>query len=515
MKKIFTLTLAALFAVSAFALDVNIYASGLKSSATTAENKVEIEYILNAPATALEVQLFDEDGEVIASVPIVGDDYMTVGFHYATIDLAEVPGGSWNWGVKATGVSNPGPDDEEDDPILEQVNGKEAVSYIFYNPQGVVSDRSFESDWFGRLYVTESMDGDTDGMTDTSKGQKRGVFVYDQTYNPAYDQNNTGYLGGVDFHNGRQGIRRPAVDAEGNVFVCDNNVDAPANSTGIWMMNPADPSANFVEILDVTKRGVIYTKACGVAVEGVGAERVIYVLDNMKAIVRFPIGEATAPYSLAPDTVVPQSMFEAFNIVNSECTFKLDGKGGFWIFQNRGQLDMYPMCAHINKKGELDFQIAKGMNDEIAPSTGYRGSGAISFDGSMLAFGGAKSVNLYEIEWSGSKVSSLKRVIDYEFPNIGTNVDGIEFDVANNVFVVSASSEYMHIFALPKVDNTFITPAPKKYLIESKNETGVENIVSGKTFHKGVYDITGKYIGENTDNLPKGMYIVNGKKLVK
>jgi len=30
----------------------------------------------------------------------------------------------------------------------------------------------------------------------------------------------------------------------------------------------------------------------------------------------------------------------------------------------------------------------------------------------------------------------------------------------------------------------------------------------------GVYNLQGMYLGENPDNLPKGCYIVNGKKMI-
>lgn len=38
---------------------------------------------------------------------------------------------------------------------------------------------------------------------------------------------------------------------------------------------------------------------------------------------------------------------------------------------------------------------------------------------------------------------------------------------------------------------------------------------SGLTNAKGVYTITGFYLGENADNLPMGVYIINGKKVVR
>ena len=496
-----------------FALERNIFASGLKSSATTDENKVEIEYILNAPAIALEVQFINAEGDVAASVAIADADLMTAGAHKAVIDLAEVPGGSYKWAVKAQGAPNPAPDGEEDDPILEQVNAKDDTTYIFYNPQGVVVDNSYESDHFGWLYVSDSMDGDTDGMTNTSKTQKRGLFIYDQMMQFVYDQKNEGFLGGVNFRNGRQGMRRLETDAEGYVYMCDNNVVDPV-STGVWRMDPANPTEAFTEVLAVSKRDQIYTRACSAVPAGSGNELVLYLLDNMSRIARYPIGQGM-PYAEEPDSVIFADL-GSFNLVNGESTMRADTKGGFWIFQYRGQLDGYPMMAHASRSGEVDWLMQLGMNDDIAPATAYRGAGAVSIDGKYVALGGNKSVNLYEVTYKGSgDVKSITKVSDYFFPSLGTNIDGIAFDVANNIYVISASTEYMHVFAVPTVENTFVTPAPSKYMIESKSASGLEDIVAGKSLKKGVYTVTGQYLGETADNLPKGMYIINGEKVVK
>lgn len=48
--------------------------------------------------------------------------------------------------------------------------------------------------------------------------------------------------------------------------------------------------------------------------------------------------------------------------------------------------------------------------------------------------------------------------------------------------------------------------------------TGIANIqADGEVTisHKGVYSLSGQYLGESTDSLPKGVYIVNGKKIIK
>jgi hypothetical protein len=39
--------------------------------------------------------------------------------------------------------------------------------------------------------------------------------------------------------------------------------------------------------------------------------------------------------------------------------------------------------------------------------------------------------------------------------------------------------------------------------------------VNGTTFKAGVYTITGFYLGEDATNLPTGMYIINGQKVIR
>jgi len=53
--------------------------------------------------------------------------------------------------------------------------------------------------------------------------------------------------------------------------------------------------------------------------------------------------------------------------------------------------------------------------------------------------------------------------------------------------------------------------------IKEKDDTvtAVENVSSNNTFRSGVYTITGCYLGEDATNLPKGMYIINGQKVIR
>lgn len=63
--------------------------------------------------------------------------------------------------------------------------------------------------------------------------------------------------------------------------------------------------------------------------------------------------------------------------------------------------------------------------------------------------------------------------------------------------------------AAPGIGDYFTT------IIEKKDApTAIEN-TNANTFKSGVYTITGSYLGEDATNLPKGMYIINGKKVIR
>ena len=75
------------------------------------------------------------------------------------------------------------------------------------------------------------------------------------------------------------------------------------------------------------------------------------------------------------------------------------------------------------------------------------------------------------------------------------------------------------ITATGNVKVTF-TPAKRFFLDEvlvvDPNATAIQTVSN----HKGmtttrIYTIDGRYVGTNPDQLPRGLYIVNGKKIVK
>ena len=89
----------------------------------------------------------------------------------------------------------------------------------------------------------------------------------------------------------------------------------------------------------------------------------------------------------------------------------------------------------------------------------------------------------------------------------------VVFDVAGNVYASGAGS--LCAWALPTQSNACVVNAPDDDMI-TVVLTSVENIYVDTTiFKEGFYTITGQYLGTDENNLPQGLYIINGKKVIK
>ena len=513
MKKLFMFLTVAAMSASLSAAEMNIYASGLKAGDVDASNKVEINYLLNAPATAVTLQLIQNDA-VVKEIAITGEANLTKGAHAVTVDLSVADPGTYNWAIKAAAAAN---------EALVNVLDYDKNMYNFYLPMGVAVNTNPENDYFGYTYVTEAMNGASDGSWTMSKATKNGIFVY----NPSMELLNkdyTGYKGGVTFGgSATTGPRRPRIDANGYVYVADNG----AATAGLWRIDPADPSADFVTILK-PEAGINSFE-----IVGSGEDMAVYTLTinsdlTTGSIKKYAVGEKTN-YTEEP-LIYIDSIGKYLGLVNNYNSIVSDGKGGFWIAQNRGQViyETYPVLLHVNATGEADYKIKKGENEGVLDTipggkmnynTSARGAVAVSPDGKQLAFGSDRKVYVFDITYDAvTGVPTLDRA--YVTPSLrdankGANVDGLSFDYAGNLYALCATVEQLFVFAPAKADNSCVTPAKKASMLTvAKSATALEDLTGMAPGRKGVFTITGQYLGESVQNLPAGMYIVNGQKMI-
>ena len=474
MKKLLLSVLTIFVAFTTQATELNIYASGL--NAHMDGDVIKIDYMLNAPATSLNVKLYD-GSTLKATIPVTGSSNLTKGSHSSvTIDVSGVPAGSYTWKLEA-----------ENSTVVASLSEvtSDTDKYRYYCPQDVVVDNNPESPYFGRIYTNNSRNGGDDGGTDFTKSQARGIFIYnaDLTFANGQESATTGYNGNIGGSStDRNALKRMAVDNNGYVYVAS----CYSTNKGVYRMNPANPSADFTTVLSASAT----VNAIGI----VGNN--LYTLEGMTTT---SPGGAFNKYSLSSGIPVgdPTSTHEvtsAYTIVVNDCDIASDGRGGWWVSQNRWNKDGYACLIHINSAGNKDYAITDTQNSSLLTqvnNASYRGVVAVNPSGTLVAMGSDRRAVIFAVTYNPETgVPSLGDARVYQTGIIGSNIDGLAFDVADNFYVVSAASERFYAYATPKEagTNKYETPAKTTNKIEigiphiSAYDLDVEETETGYTF---------------------------------
>ena len=337
--------------------------------------------------------------------------------------------------------------------MAELTNASESI-YKFYMPQDVKVDNSPNSMYFGQIYVAAAQDGACRGGN-----QKRGIFVYNQTLDEL-NTSNEGYLpvNATLTNTTRQAIHRLAVNpVNGNVAFAYN----VSGSSAVWSMNPANLSGNAINLIDNS-----ITAANSICFDKDGA---LYVMDNANA-------GSIGGQIYKEDENGKLNLFAAhnkdFQWANADNALAPDGRGGLWIAQNRWALDTYPVLTHVNANGIVDFAVTSASSDELkamfpfdnATSVSYRGHCAYYVEDDILAFGGYNQVALFKVTYDGAGKPTITEKL-MTTPELGTNIDGVAFDYAGDLYVASATAERFYKYVLPTNNNTCTVPAPESQII--------------------------------------------------
>ena len=387
-----------------------------------------------AKATLL---LLDEAGAEVKSVDL-GD--VKPGKNTAVLAANEIPvAKKCTWAVKLEGDTV---------AALVEITDASKGIYNYYLPQDVAVDNNPYSATFGQIYVI-GMDGASDGGSDRAKTQKRGVFVYNQHLDEL-NPTNVGYLPAnaapLMTDVSRQAVHRMAVNPVTNHVAFAYNVEG---ASAIWSMNPANMAGDAVNLIE----GLAITKANALCFDEKG---VLYVMDNANTsdggkIVKVVDGELV--------TVAQNAIWGVQDI-----SLVSDGRGGLWIAQNRWAVDAYAVLSHVNAEGVVDFKVTGDSPEEVKAlfpndaNASYRGQCAYYAEEDILAFGGNKVVTLFQVTYNDTTgVPSIAKVLST--PALGGNIDGVAFDYAGDLYVVSASSERFYKFAVPTTNNAYTVAA--------------------------------------------------------
>ena len=428
----------------------NIYASELS---ITPENAFR--FTLNENAQAVVITIFKE-GETLTAH---NAGAMTKGVH--TVDnpfSMEFD----SWGVTATARPVVRPIKlSNDDPVFQ-----------FYTVRGVAIDNTPASPYFGRIYVTEPYGGKiSEGVpSGTGRTTQRGVYILNAACEDVTGQGSDSYSGGItwglyDITNFPYnfGPTRPAVAPDGKLYMSDGTF----NNSGVYVMDPANPSADFKSVFGgtrnttngaVTENSVtIHNSIQNCQVMGTGANTQLFILDRIAStspitgkLQRFDIGELDAPWTVAPSTTVfsdPNNRLQ-----NGYGTIAYDSHGGWWISQYRAGAGgtAVPGLIHVTN-GVEDYNVGSDW-----PST-YQGVTAVNADGSVLALATANGkAQIFDVAYDAGNKPVLTPKYEIVWSGSGSLQDAA-FDVAGNLYLVSNANERLMIYSLPKAENTYTT----------------------------------------------------------
>lgn len=429
----------------------NIYASALKVDISEGTHKLK--FTLNENASNVDINIIKDD----AIVKVIPAGALGKGNHSINANFDDLHAGYYSWSVTTTTESI-------DRPLKISDNANPLMQFNY--PYGVSVDNNLDSPFFGRVYVSESAAGTLPG-----RSTQDGIYILDAALADVTAQGATPYNGSVAWGTtSNSSPFRVSVGEDGNVFVCDWSDAHP----GVWIMNPANPSAPFVPVFDgLTKASSGLSSFNGVNIHGSishiystgkGEERRLFTFDedytnatttNAGNLLQYNIGTLQTPYQSEPIVVYNDAANGNLQQNFNSCIAP-DGRGGWWISQYRNaDAATIPSLIHVNTAGTVDFN--SGTTPDLIGNS-HRGGMAVNHDGSRLAMGCDNELKIFEVTFTEAGIPALKRLHSIK-PALGLYTTGVSFDRAGNVYAVSYSDKRLGVWALPKAENRFTTPA--------------------------------------------------------
>lgn len=478
------------------------------------KNELTVNYVLNTAATGVSV-VIKKDGSEVKRVAL-GSEYLTEAAHTAVVDINNFDIGTYTWGIEVTGAK------------------KSAVQYFktvgFNHPQGVDVDCNMESPYFGRIYVTEGRKTtNSNHYSGTNGGQ--GLYVFTPRFVGLINWI-TGkyvYAGGVTFDQtagSKTGadFRKVRVSEDSRVFVTRQN------DSGTYLYEMPDfaqvqqQNAAFTPVfaggtLNTTtyayENGSTFISApnIGFDVKGAGDDLTLAMLSGQATMFsasavaasrldEYPIGVATS-WNKAAEPI--SALSGKYTVNYSGTNICYDNRGGIWYCQYRGTpTASQPSLVYVTATGE----------EKYVDVTTPRGGGGIRFnrDFTQIAIASsATTISIYDVSYKSDGTPVLDEQIRITH-GMGTNINDIAWDMANNLYAVSNSNEMLKAFSVPRADNTFTTEAPSMYSFIVSVPTAVDNVNIDANVPVEYYNLQGVKV-ENPEN---GIFIKKqGSKTTK
>lgn len=478
MKKITLFLIATLFSAMSFA-ELNPYAYGLSSEPNADQTELTVNYSLNATATNVDFVLLDGD-KVIKTVNL-NDKGLDKGTYTADIALDDpnMPlGKKLTWKLEVKGAAH------------NTTNNH--GGYQFYHPSGVDIDNNPESKHFGRILCNEAMQS-VASKTEKyrSAGFGAGIYAFTPAFEPIDNGDKPGFNGGNTFVNthtlyGSKAqtayvTRRIRISDDGRIFVTSLN---PTQNAYLWEVNP-DNLDEWTPVFEYTKKSSYYDLVdasgnfiagpnVGFDVRGSGRDLKLLMLSaningmqanqNFFTCSEYNLGE-NKKWNTTPSKEI--KFKQKYAISFTGCQVQYDNEGGIWFTQNRGtSTDAQPALVHINALGVEDYKekIDNLKNagfcfnkdfTKVIIADGRNTAGTARYDGYARIYNISKDAN-------GIPVLTLWKYIS--MVDMGASLNDFAWDIADNVYAVSNSGEWIRAYALARTaDDIATTPCASKY----------------------------------------------------
>jgi hypothetical protein len=435
--------------LNAFAYDVQ---ANLKGS------NVVVEFKLNAEAEAAAVKFYD--GETLVYTESVSE--LAAGANSVSVAAA-------NLGSEPTALS-----------YEVEVKGKGSLDFLkvgesikFNSPYGLATNNNPASKGFGQVLVTESRPTeDPEGMFST--GTPGALFAFDAMLDSV-----GAYYGGLDVltktplmvsgDNNKFDLKDLRFSKDGRLFV--GRASGTSNSS-VYEINPDNleeawkPVFTGGELDEAT--GITYVgdeeqnrMAVGLAFNGEGEDLQMYVLGAQRSNGENNTTDYTCSvYNLGTATewaAAPSATYEPLNgvYVNtpSHVGIHEDGMGGLWFIQYSSKPSAeLPSIKHFDAEGNEDYS-------DVTTST-HSGKLAVTSDGKYLAIPmGSGKLVIYETNYVPMANGKIYLNPVYNMSLTESQITGLAFDYANNLYVASSGSKTLSRYVIPSWNNnTVVTP---------------------------------------------------------
>ena len=480
---------------SAFAVEgLNPYAYKLEYVGQSDYNrKMTLKYWLNAPAKSVSITvsyMLDDAQQVVSYVGTTNEGENTV-----TVSTAGLPANtplSWSITVNQTTKTKP-----------TQVS----QSYRFYCPHGVAVDKDPQSEYFGRILVTESLHKRTgtsgrDYVSSTSATGgtiQAGLYAFTPRFKlenskgvPYKDKDGMDFTqklgkftsGYGTFDGGHQPYQIK-ISNDGRIFVSSG--DIRDKGVVVWELSKDlqewtpiirnQGGAGFNSNYQLLNDGKFYAGFnCSMDVKGSGEnlKLLLYSADydgvrnhhssNFR-LDEYAIGNYTGEEFNGTINTIWKPGDKKYGVVYDNVNVIYDGEGGYWLGANRAvENDKQPNLVHINSNKvqdqysySADFFGGAGVMLHTATYPDRKGERWL-FKGLSRSTTENGRFGIWKLTKGSDGKTTRSRIWTVTSTGLGRNHNAFALDYAENLYVVGNNGERIVAFALP-YEGTKTTPA--------------------------------------------------------